>query len=179
MLTIADRGGERRFTVHGSDEGGLTGTFGPGDEPLVIAGAVGPAGEGAVELFNGQGDRIFAATVTAQGGGRLELADGAGGVVLSADSTTDMGIAVNLMNSSGTPVLYAGGRAQGGLLSLMNAHGDTVVTVGTADSGLGGALLLKNGGGRNVFHAGYDVDGDGLVTVWDDQGRTRRTIAPE
>jgi len=90
-----------------------------------------------------------------------------------------MGVAVNLMHSSGTTLLHAGGRAQGGLLSLMNANGDTVATVGTADSGQGGALLLKNGGGRNVFHAGYDVDGDGLVTVWADGGRTRRTITPK
>ena len=83
------------------------------------------------------------------------------------------------MNRLGSPILAAACIAQGGLLSLMNANGDTVVTAGTADSGRGGALLLRNGGGRNVFHAGYDVDGDGLVTVWDDRGRTRRTIAPE
>jgi hypothetical protein len=71
-----------------------------------------------------------------------------------------------------------GTRPQGGLMNLMNDRGEVVFIAGAADEGAGGALLVRNGSGKQVFHAGYDRDGNGLVTVWDERGINRRTLSP-
>ncbi len=83
------------------------------------------------------------------------------------------------MNQNGTKQFVVGTRDQGGLLNLMNQHGQTVLIAGTADEGLGGAVSVKNGDGRQVLHMGYDSRGDGLVTAWSADGRSSKTVTPK
>ena len=60
----------------------------------------------------------------------------------------------------------------------MNNQGQAVLIAGTADEGLGGALSIKNGAGRQVLHAGYDSVGDGLISVWDTSGKRTAALSP-
>ena len=60
----------------------------------------------------------------------------------------------------------------------MNHRGEAILIAGTADAGLGGALSITNGAGRQVLHAGYDTIGDGMLTVWDATGKKASTVTP-
>ncbi len=131
-----------------------------------------------MEIFNGQGARVYTTATDADGGGRLDLADGAGNVVFTADAIDGAGAALAVMNGTGDKVFLIANRPQGGLLNMMNSQGQTVLIAGTADEGMGGALSIKNGTGRQVLHAGYDSLADGLVTVWDAQGDRVQVLSP-
>jgi hypothetical protein len=168
---LADAAGQIVVSSGAADRGGETRILGADGVPLVVAGASTSSGGGYLELFNPEGLRVFTTSADTDGGGRLDLADGSGNVVLSADSVKDTGAALAVMNSAGTRQFLIGTRPQGGLMNLMNSQGSTVFIAGTADQGLGGALAIKNGRGRQILHAGYDSADDGLVTVWDAEGK--------
>jgi hypothetical protein len=131
-----------------------------------------------VEIFNGDGARVYTTTTDVDGGGRLDLADASGRVVFTADALDTAGAAMAIMNGAGEKVFVIANRPQGGLVNLMNSRGQTVLIAGTADEGMGGALSIKNGAGRQILHAGYDSLADGLVTVWDAEGQRYEMLTP-
>ncbi len=155
-LRLTDAGGRHSFIAGSGEQGGVTEVYGNRGTPVVVAGAS-----------------------LGSGGGRIELANEAGNVVFSVDAVGNTGAALELMNGQGTRQFAVGTRLQGGLMNIMNSLGEAVVIAGTADEGLGGAVSVKNGDGRQILHAGYDSAGDGLLNVWDKTGKRTANLTPQ
>jgi hypothetical protein len=154
-LRLTNGAGRRSFIAGSGESGGLTEIYGEGDLPVVVS---------AVALD--------------QGGGRIEVANQSGNVVFTVNAVNDTGAALELMSGQGSRQFTVGTRVQGGLMSIMNSLGEPVVIAGTADEGLGGAVSVKNGDGRQILHAGYDSFGDGLLNVWDTTGKNTAILSP-
>jgi hypothetical protein len=129
-------------------------------------------------LLNAQGVRVVAAAGDSDGGGRLDLASESGVVVASVSSIKDKGAGMTLSNSAGKRAFMVGALPQGGLLNIMNTAGNKILIAGSDESGRGGAFSIKNGRGVQVLNAGTGENENGIVTVWDADGRKFRTIAP-
>ena len=154
-LRLTNGAGRRSFMAGSGERGGVTEIYGEGDSPVVLSGAS-----------------------LDQGGGRIEVANESGNIVFSVNAVGDTGAALELMSGQGARQFAVGTRLQGGLMNIMNSLGQPVVIAGTADEGLGGAVSIKNGDGRQILHAGYDSAGDGLLNVWDTTGSKTANLTP-
>ncbi len=143
-------------------------------------------GSGKLEVSDAAGRQGFVATARDGGGvaevhgdaARFDLANGSGTVVFSVESVGNTGASLQVSNGEGTRQFLVASRDQGAVINLMNHRGEAVLIAGAADAGLGGALSITNGAGRQVLHAGYDTIGDGMLTVWDATGKKVSTVTP-
>ena len=60
----------------------------------------------------------------------------------------------------------------------MNAQGNAVVVAGASPDSAGGAITLRNRRGKQIIEAGVAENDDGLISVWDADGRVRKTVSP-
>jgi hypothetical protein len=64
------------------------------------------------------------------------------------------------------------------LLNLCNSAGNPVVIAGYAEDGRGGALSIKNGRGIQIFSAVTGDSEQGILTLWDANGKKSKTVKP-
>lgn len=178
LLMIADSAGEPRFTSGIGNAGADTQWFDNAGKPVVAIGASAGLSAQSLALANAEGKRILTAGSDDTGCGRLNLADDRGQVVLTANAVKEKGAALALFNPAGRKMFLMGGLDGGGLMNIMNRVGVPVFIAGHEADTLHGALSVKNANGIAIFQAGTEQDGNGVIHVYDVEGRRPGTLRP-
>ena len=72
----------------------------------------------------------------------------------------------------------AGSKPEGGVINLFNRREVPVFAAGYGQSGLGGAMIVRNERGTAIVHAAADDENSGLVTIYNKDGERARTVKP-
>jgi len=175
QVDIWNRGEQNLIRLGGSAQGGDVALW--NKSGVNVFGAYATRDGGMASIWNNDGRQVFSAASKSDGGGQIDLGNKSGQTVATLNTIPEVGAALAIRNDIGKKMLIVGAHEHGGAINLWNVRDVPIFVAGFGEDLQSGQVTLRNSMGVEVFKAGVNDDGGGLITLLNDEGRKPRTMS--